>query len=173
MKNEKMFYFNNQKGKIRQKYFILYFEFIIVLLKIDLVRLLILKDTRKLNNYESQIKLVIEVSGRNNIPHNINILNNGFYSKPSQVIVDKNRRYDCIKTCSLYKGEHSVILNFEDKIETCYSMFEGLEDIIEVDLSGFDASGVVNMSYMFEDCYNLRTINLGNINISLVENMSH
>ncbi len=57
---KKIFYFYNPKRKIeiKQKYFLLYFGFVIFLLKIDLVFLISLKNTRKLNIYDSEIKLV-------------------------------------------------------------------------------------------------------------------
>ena len=74
MKNEKIFYFNNQKGKIKQKYFFLYFGLIIVLLKISFVDLISLKTKRKLNNYYSEIKLVIQVSEIGVGSRDINIL---------------------------------------------------------------------------------------------------
>ena len=39
-------------------------------------------------------------------------------------------------------------------------MFNGLTNIIEVDLSKFDASLVINMYTMFCDCSSLKSINL-------------
>ena len=169
-KIKKMYYFNIQKEKIKQKYFLLFFEFIIVLLKIDLVNLQILNNTRKLNNYDSKIKLVIA----NTIGSSyIKILNYKFNPEPSQVIINEVTRNDCKKSCNLnleYNRNNAALI-FENQIETCRSMFEGAYNIIEADLSEFNASGVINMSYMFKDCFNLRTIKFGNINISLVENM--
>ena len=165
-----MNYFNIEKEKIKQKYILLFFEFIIVLLKIDLVTLQILSNTRKLNNYESKIKLVIK--GTRFRPPYIKILNDVFNPEPSQVIINEVTRNECKKQCNLNleNDRNNVALIFE-QIETCRSMFEGVYDIIEADLSDFNASGVINMSYMFKDCNNLRTLKFGNINISLVENM--
>ena len=168
---KKMHYFNIEKETIKQKYLLLFFEFIIVLLKIDLVSLLIVKNTRKLNTYNSEIKLVIK---RRFGSSNIKILNNEFNPEPSEVIINEVKRNDCKKSCYLdseYEINY-VTLIFKEEIETCRSMFEGVYNIIEVDLSKFNASGVINMSYMFKNCYYyLTTIKFGNINISLVENM--
>jgi len=99
MKNENKNYCGIQKGKIKikQKYFILYLQFIIVLLKIDFVSLIILKGTRRLNNNDSKIKLVIEVSKGDNELHNLNILNNYFSPKPSEVKVNGVTKENCKK----------------------------------------------------------------------------
>jgi len=52
-------------------------------------------------------------------------------------------------------------------------MFNGLNNIKEIDLSLFDFSLVTNMSYMFNDCYNLEKINIGKINTSSVMDMRY
>jgi len=171
---KKMFYFNNQKGKIKikQKYFFLFFELIIVLLKITLIESVTLKNTRKLNNNYSVIKLVIQVpEGIYSRNYNIKILNDQFSPLPSQVLVNGEIRNDCNKTCELTNGKYNITLRFENQINSCYEMFYNLNNIIEVDLSDFDASKVNDMFSMFADCKNLEKINFGNINTSSVENM--
>ena len=50
-------------------------------------------------------------------------------------------------------------------------MFSYLENIIEIDLSFFDASEITSMQGMFLDCKNLEKINFGNINTSSLESM--
>ena len=151
MKNEKIFYFNNQKGKIKQKNFFLYFELIIVLLKISFVDLISLKNKRKLNNYYSEIKLVIQVSEQGYESHNINILNDGFNTVPDEVLVNGNRRYDCDQKCELKNGKYNVTLRFGTQINSCYKMFDNIDNIIEADLSNFDASEVTTMFFMFAE----------------------
>ena len=172
MKNEKIFYFNKQKGKIKQKYLLLYFELIIVLLKITFVDLISLKNKRKLNNYYSEIKLVIQVSEQGFGSHNIKILNDRFNTVPDEVLVNGDIRKDCNKTCGLKNGKYNVTLRFENQINSCYYMFDSLDNIIEIDLSNFDASKVNDMDSMFANCINLEKINFGNINTSSVENMN-
>ena len=171
MKNEKIFYFNNQKGKIKQKYFFLYFELIIVLLKISFVDLISLKNKRKLNNYYSEIKLVIQVSEQGYGSHNINILNDGFNTVPNEVLVNGEIRKDCNKKCELKNGKYNITLRFENQTNSCYYMFDRVNNIIEIDLSNFDASKVNDMNSMFANCKKLEKINFGNINTSSVENM--
>ena len=52
-------------------------------------------------------------------------------------------------------------------------MFDGLDNIKEIDISDFDASKVTSMKYMFNGCKNLEKINFGNIKTSLVTNMEN
>ena len=151
----------------------MYFELIIVLLKITFANLIYLKNKRRINNYYSEIKLVIEISDYISPGHvkEAYILNDRFSPEPFEVKVNGNTKPNCKKTCYFQKGINYVTLKFEDHIKTCESMFSDVEGIIEVDLSEFDASRVVNMSYMFADCSDLKKINFGNVNISSVENM--
>ena len=76
----------------------------------------------------------------------------------------------------IYKFENdlnNVTIKFNSPIESCKNMFNDLENIIEVDLSNFDASKVTNMDSMFFKCINLEKINFGNINTSLLNNMNN
>ena len=50
-------------------------------------------------------------------------------------------------------------------------MFNGLSNIIRIDLSYFNTSLVTNMSRMFKDCNSLISLNLNNFNTSLVTNV--
>ena len=52
-------------------------------------------------------------------------------------------------------------------------MFDGLENIIEIDISNLDTSRVTTMENMFNNCENLIKIDFGNINTSLVTNMKY
>ena len=51
-------------------------------------------------------------------------------------------------------------------------MFNGLNNLLEIDLSDFDFSKIKSMNSMFKDCINLRNIYFGNIDTSSVEDMS-
>ena len=44
-------------------------------------------------------------------------------------------------------------------------MFQECSDLISLDLSSFDTSGVTNMSFMFDRCYNLTSLDLSNFYI--------
>ena len=50
-------------------------------------------------------------------------------------------------------------------------MFYFVENIIEIDLSNFDASNVKTMQYMFFGCSNLEKIEFGNINTPSLEDI--
>ena len=169
---KKLFYFNNQKGKIKinQKYFLLYFESIIVLLKINFIDLINLKNTRKLNNNASEIKLVIQVSEFGQGPFDVDILNEEFNIEPDEILIN-GVITTFKKTRKLSNGNYNVTLRFENQIESCDKMFCNQSNIIEVDLSEFDASKVTTMLGMLTYCSNLEKINFGNINTSSLENM--
>ena len=125
-----------------------------------------MQDLRHIQVYQSEIKLVIKGTG------NSYFLNNTFYSTPSEVIINgetidppENNKYN-------FKQDiNYVTIKFNNQIESCENMFSGLANIIEIDLSNFDASKVKNMESMFLECSNLERINFGNINTSSVKNM--
>ena len=149
---------------IFKEYYI--FRTLSFLLKISLVNLISIKNTRNLNNYISEIHLVIKGNGTQNI------LYNNFNTNPSEVIVNGiSKGNTCQKTCDLDEDINNVTIKFEEQIISCYHMFYQLENIIEIDLSNFDTSKVNNMKRMFGECKNLEKINFGNINTSSVENM--
>ena len=148
-----------------------YYLFLIIiayLLKISLVNLTIIKTLRNLNNYISEIYLVIKGKG------NQQILYNKFYTEPSEVIVNGiSKDISCRKKCELNKDINDVILIFDNIIKSCYQMFYNLVNIIEIDLSNFDTSEVTNMNGMFSECKNLEKINFGSVNTFSVENMGY
>ena len=153
----------NRKTIFKEYYLFRTFSF---LLKIVLVNLISVKNIRNLNNYISEIHLVIKGKGTQNI------LNNYFNKNPSEVIVNGiSKANACQKTCDLDEDINNVTIKFEEQIKSCSFMFLNLKNIIEIDLSNFDASEVNNMKWMFDGCKNLDKINFGNINTSFVENM--
>ena len=142
------------------------FQTFIFLLKITLVDLITFKNLRNLNNYISEIHLVVKGKG------NKQILYSGFNTDPSEVIVNGLSKGDsCKKTCYLEQVINNVTRKFDKIIKSCDNMFYNLENIIEIDLSYFNASEVTDMKGMFNHCKNLEKINFGNINTSSVENM--
>ena len=72
----------------------------------------------------------------------------------------------CKKFCELPNGLNNITLVFNEEIDSCESMFEGLNNIKVIDLSNFDFSKVTNMDSMFNECNGLENINFGNINTS-------
>ena len=135
------------------------------LLKIVSVNLITLMNIRNLNNYISEIHLVVQGKG------NQQILNNG-YNYLSEVIINGISKGNlCKKFCDLDADINNVTLKFETQIKSCVSMFLNLKSIIEIDLSNFDASEVKDVGSMFYGCENLKKINFGNFNTSSIESM--
>ena len=79
-----MSYINNQKGKIKRKYKCLlsFFKLVLILLKLVSVDFVTIKNIRYLDNFETEIYLVIQGQG------NKRILNNTFTPKPHKVLVN-------------------------------------------------------------------------------------
>ena len=126
------------------------FQIFIFLLKVALVDLITIKYLRNLNPSISEIHLVIKGSGKQRF------LDRDFNYDPSEVIVNGVSKGNlCKKLCDLDQDINNVTLKFDKKIKSCYMMFFNLENIIEIDLSYFDASEVTNMRSMFNDCKNL------------------
>ena len=114
----------------------------------------------------SEIYLTIEGKG------NQSILNDIFYKEPSQVLVEGKGDNSCKKTCDLINDINNITLIFDEEINSCENMFNGLTNLILIDLSKFDSSKVKNMNSMFYGCTNLKKITFGNIVTSSVQNMT-
>ena len=164
-----MSHLKNQKRKRRKINSLLYFELILFLLKFFVVDLITIKNRRYLDNYDSEVHLVVKGSGY----QNIKILNDAFTPLPYEVIVNGKKDNSCVRACNLnnYNEENKIILKFNETIDSCESMFEGSTNIISVDLSKFDASKVTSMFGMFYQCSSLKEINFGNIDTSSLNNM--
>ena len=110
------------------------------------------KQVRILPINSSVINLVINAKGSQEI------LNNTFYSEPTNVIVNGVSMPSCKKNCTLPLNSNNVTLIFEENINSCENMFYGLINLTTVDLSNFDASHVTNMNSMFQKCEKLEKI---------------
>ena len=117
----------------------------------------------------SEIHLVIQGNGEQKLLNDIYFTN---FKRPSEVLVNGVKDDSCSKTCNLEGDRNNITLKFDTQIEPCNSMFELLTNIIEIDLSNFDASKVRNMRWMFYSCSNLKKIEFGNINTPSLENMA-
>ena len=114
----------------------------------------------------SEIHMIIKGTGIQNL------LNDSFYIQPYQVYVNNIKKDSCKLFCDMENNkENTVTLIFNDNLNSSESMFFGLNNLIEIDLSDFDFSQVATMENMFRDCYNLKKINFGNIDTSSVVDM--
>ena len=161
MKNKK-FKNYNRKIKLKEKHL---FQTFLFLLEIVFVNLITIQKIRIINNFNSQIHLVIQGRGTKKL------LYNRFNPEPSEVYVNGDIKNDCKKECYLEGDKNNVTLIFNQQIESCEKMFYNLNDIIEMDFSGFDFSKVISMERMFYQCTNLEKVIFGNVNTSSVTNM--
>ena len=65
----------------------------------------------------------------------------------------------------------SAVVEITGMTDASY-LFDGYENLIDVDLSGFDTSNVVNMKCMFNECSNLTSIKLDGLDTSKVTDMN-
>ena len=114
---------------------------------------------------QSEISLYMKGSGYQNV------LNNIFYTNPSEIIVNEESKCWREKYCNLENEFNNVTIKFDTQISSCARMFYQLTNVLEIDLSKFDISKVSNMEMMFSGCLDLERIIFGNINTSLVQNM--
>ena len=80
-------------------------------------------------------------------------------------------RNDCKKFCKFTSKPNNVIIRFNDEITTCENMFNGINNMTEIDLSNFHSEKITSMSYMFNKCSNLINIKFGNFKTSAVLDM--
>ena len=113
-------------------------------------------------NNESIIKITFANNGKNFF------INNSSKIKPSSISSEPGSKCDLSKlTCDIKHDKKTITLNFEDiQINSCEKMFQNLDNIIEIDLSNFNAFEVTNMNSMFSGCSNLEKITFGNMDIS-------
>ena len=117
------------------------------------------------STYYSKIKVVFR--GKKII----SILNQNFYSKLSNVLINGYEVNAWEQIPPQSEGENRIELRFKEQIESCSGMFYNSENIIEIDLSNFDASKVKDISMMFYGCSNLENVEFGNISTPSLENM--
>ena len=140
----------------RIKYF--FFKILFFLLIFDII-------------FSFSINSIYEINMIINGTNNKNILSDSFIYNPSEIIINGKDAICNNKNCNLNDNLNNITIKFNEEIKTCENMFNNLDNIIEIDLSNFDASKVKNMSKMFNECLNIEKINLGKINTSSVQNM--
>ena len=71
------------------------------------------------------------------------------------------------------EGIYEIILRFYIEIKDCSFMFYNCSNLINIDLSSFDARNVNNLSKMFFKCSNLENIDFTSFDTKNVNNMSY
>ena len=108
------------------------FSFLLIFIYLFICINISSEHLRKLINLSSEIHLVINGNG------NQNIINNTFYLEPSEVYVNGIYKHTCKKFCEMDNEINNVKLIFNKNIESCENMFYGSENITEIDFSNFD-----------------------------------
>ena len=126
---------------------------------------LILKKT---NYYNMDSEIIIKFL-RNNT---YDIINNVFFDSIISIDVNGNSVPKSTRL-KMDKYRNSVRLKMKPSINSCERMFQNCIDIVEIDLSHFDASQVGNMGHMFYNCKSLTSINFTNFDTSSVHFSMH
>ena len=68
-------------------------------------------------------------------------------------------------------GTYRIIFSFHNKLKSLCNMFFSCESLTNIDLSNFNSSNIITMSFMFYYCKSLRNINFSNFNTKQVITM--
>ena len=141
--------------------------FIIINLIYPIYSKIIPKNIRRFDS-SSEITIKINTNGTQKI------LSEAF-SSPDEVYLNGNFIGEHLYEVSLIELQNEIRMVWNDNsYTTCKNMFNFINknNIIEIDLSNFDTSNVIDMEYMFGNCKFLKSINLTNLDTSFVENMN-
>ena len=97
-----------------------------------------------INSQSSSITLTIKGTGY------IHIFNPFFDSKLCKVIINDDEINISDNKYIFTNTTNKVKLIWDESLTTCESMFEGCDDITEINLANFDTSNVISMGHMFE-----------------------
>ena len=149
----------NHKISIRNNIsFILLFNYFLILFFPNLSK-----------GYKVQIlsnEIIIKIKGTGDQPIIVNCLQN------PEIYINNVSQSDSHTVYNLQTEPNEIKLVWNSPLNSCNSMFIGLNNIIEADLSKFDASQVTDMAHMFQDCTSLTSINLKVLNTSSVTDLS-
>ena len=153
----------NKKALIELYKFSILLIYFIIIIKIKVTTSLRNKKLNKLN----EIKIKIIGSGEQSI------LNSKFETQPSEILVNGNSTNIDLqnKISNLDNDINIITMKWDYNVINCISMFAGLTNLTEVDLSNFDGSKIKSMSFMFYDCSNLESVNFSNIKTPYLTNI--
>ena len=90
---------------------------------------------------------------------------------PEEFYINDVKQDQFVTSYDFTTADCTIKLLWNNNIETTQGMFASCVDIIEINLSNFDASQVTDMSFMFERMTSLTSINLTNLNTEKVKTM--
>ena len=122
----------------------------------------------KMRRLDSSYNITMVIQG----PGEHKFLGDYFAFSPTDVIINgetigwnNNNSYNFENTTNI------VTLIFDKDINSTNGMFKDVVSVLEIDLSKFDSSNIINTTYMFYNCNNLKSINIQNFNTTNVEDM--
>ena len=161
------FFYEYKLHKLKHQFHKINNCYFIILISINLLfrtNSMLIKNS--LYSFVSEIKIKILRQG------NFLVIQNNFLAHIYAMNVNgKNVE----KNCNLYMNKYRNIIKIEinPNINNCFGMFQDCKDIVEMDLSHFDASHVSNMGNMFSGCSSLTSINFTNFDTSSVTFSMH
>ena len=90
---------------------------------------------------------------------------------PDEIYINDIKQNNIKTNYDFEEGEHNIKLIWENYITSTRCMFTECSKIIEINLSQFDTSELINMQGMFRGCSSLTSIDLSNFNTQKVTNM--
>ena len=106
---------------------------------------------RKLQSTQ-KISLKVLSSGPQEIISSYYTINLKVYINDELTTVDSNNKINILDNNDI------LTLQWDISLTNCDNMFSGLSNIIEIDLTEFDSSGITSMKSFLENCENLRKI---------------
>ena len=124
--------------------------------------------SKEANLYVLSNEIIIKIKGTGN-----QRIIDGRVQDPSQIYLNNESQSDMHTIYNLEEEPNEIRIVWNSPIESCNFMFYDFSNIIEVDLSKFDASQVTEMSNMFKGCTSLTSINFNISNTSSVTDLSY
>ena len=150
-----------------------YIIIVIILIKSIIIIILFYKTKSNILYYcfyqNSKITLKVKGIGQKQI------IGNNFNQHIYEIYINTIKQKEKSQQYNFEQNDNSVEIFFIDNtnLANIQDMFNGCNDITEVDLSNFNSSTVTNMYQMFMGCSSLKSLNLSNLDISSVTNMQY
>ena len=125
-------------------------------------------------NNKNIIKATLDIKVNKNIKLFSTNINNGIdvYLNSQKINMIKNKNEWIINYTFKNNGKYIFDIIFNNNINNMKGFFIGCSNIISLDVSNFNTSNVTDMSYMFNECKNLKEIKgINKFNTNKVTNM--
>ena len=126
-----------------------------------------ISSKRKIN-LKSEITMTIKGIGEQNILYDY------FEDLPDEIYVNGNYKTNKVnKIGDLIENENIIKLIWNTPLTNLNFMFAFLSNIMNIDFTKFDTSGVTEMEGMFLNCFSITSLDLSNFKTSSVTNMQY